>query len=222
MRDELLRTILDPEHTAVVTTGVQRGNLNSASGLPALANEIARAGTVAAMARVCNAARTIGVRVLHCTLESRLDGAGQVANCRVLAAYSRNVRDASRTRALQTGSDDAKIPAELGPDPRDIVVSRLHGITPFPSTPLDQILRNLGVRTIVATGVSVNLNVMGLVLNAADLGYQVVLVRDAVAGVPAQYAQDVIDNSLSMVSTVVTVDQLLSLWPDVPLSAIRA
>ena len=58
--------------------------------------------------------------------------------------------------------------------PGDIVVPRLHGMTPFTSTSLDQILRNLGVRTVVATGVSVNLGVFGMALTALDLGYQVI------------------------------------------------
>jgi nicotinamidase-related amidase len=83
-------------------------------------------------------------------------------------------------------------------------------MTPFTSTSLDQILRNLGVTTVVATGVSVNLGVFGMALSALDLGYQVVLVRDAVAGVPAEYAQAVIDQSLSMIATVVTADELLA------------
>ena len=43
--------------------------------------------------------------------------------------------------------------------------------------------------TVVATGVSVNVGIMGLCLSAVDLGYQVVLVRDAVAGVPAEYGK---------------------------------
>jgi nicotinamidase-related amidase len=64
----------------------------------------------------------------------------------------------------------------------------------------------------VATGVSVNLGVFGLVLTALDLGYQVVLVRDAVAGLPVEYAQSVIDNSLMLISTVVTSDELLGAW----------
>ncbi len=85
-------------------------------------------------------------------------------------------------------------------------------MTPFMSTSLDQILRNLGVRTVVVTGVSVNLGVMGMVMSAVDLGYQVVLARDAVAGVPVEYAQAVIENSLSLLATVVTSDELLAAW----------
>jgi biuret amidohydrolase len=84
------------------------------------------------------------------------------------------------------------------------------GMTPFTSTSLDQILRNLGIKTVIATGVSVNLGVSGMTITATDLGYNVVLVRDAVAGVPAEYAQAVIQQTLSMIATVVTSDDLLA------------
>ena len=87
-------------------------------------------------------------------------------------------------------------------------------MTPFTSTSLDQILRNLGIKTVIATGVSVNLGVYGMVLSAVDLGYQVVLVRDAVAGLPADLAQAVIDESLSLVATVVTSEDLLAVLGD--------
>ncbi len=97
-------------------------------------------------------------------------------------------------------------------DPRDIVVPRLHGMTPFTSTSLDQILRNLGVRTVVATGVSVNLGVFGMALTALDLGYQVVIPTDAVAGVPREYADAVLEHSLSLIATLTTTDELLALW----------
>ncbi|MYE98427.1 MAG: cysteine hydrolase, partial [Acidimicrobiaceae bacterium] len=77
---------------------------------------------------------------------------------------------------------------------------------------LDQTLRNLGVTTVVATGVSVNVGIMGLCLSAVDLGYQVVLGRDAVAGVPAEYEEAVIEHPLAMVATVVTSAELLEAW----------
>ena len=50
------------------------------------------------------------------------------------------------------------------------------------STSLDPVLRNLGVTTIVAAGVSVNVAIMGFMFEAVNLGYQFVLPRDAVAG----------------------------------------
>jgi nicotinamidase-related amidase len=85
-------------------------------------------------------------------------------------------------------------------------------MTPFTSTSLDQILRNLGVTTVVATGNSVNIGVLGLVMVAVDLGYQVVVVRDAVAGVPKAYADAVLDNTIALLATIVTTDELLAAW----------
>jgi len=141
---------------------------------------------------------------------SRPDGAGGATNCKIFALSERMRREQGST-PTDLGTPGAELVAGLA-DLRDVVVPRLHGMTPFTSTSLDQILRNLGVRTVVATGVSVNLGVVGMVMSAVDLGYQVVLVRDAVAGVPVEYAQAVIENSLSLLATVVTSDELLAAW----------
>ena len=133
--------------------------------------------------------------MVHCTNQTRPDGAGGAVNCRILGLADR-LRREHGIAPTQAGTDGARLVPELGEDPRDLVVARWHGLTPFTSTPLDQTLRNLDIRTVVATGVSVNVGILGLCLSAADLGYQVVLVRDAVAGVPAGYAESVIENTL--------------------------
>jgi nicotinamidase-related amidase len=129
-------------------------------------------------------------------------------NCRIFAASER-IRQETGHTATEAGSAGAALVDGLL-DPRDIVVPRLTGMTPFTSTSLDQLLRNLGVKTVVATGVSVNLGIFGMAMTALDLGYQVVVVRDAVAGVPYEYAQAVIDQSLSLVATVTTADELIA------------
>ena len=85
-------------------------------------------------------------------------------------------------------------------------------MTPFTSTALDQMLRNMGVTTVVATGNSVNIGVLGLVMSAVDLGYQVVVPRDAVAGVPVSYANAVLDNTITMLATVTTTNDLIAAW----------
>ena len=90
--------------------------------------------------------------------------------------------------------------------------SRLHGVSPFSGTSLDTWLRSLGVGTVVATGVSVNLGVLGLVIEACNLGYQVVVPRDTVAGIPAEYADAVLDNTFPLITTLTTTDELLAAW----------
>ena len=94
----------------------------------------------------------------------------------------------------------------------DLVVSRLHGLTPFTGTSLDQLLRNLDITTVVATGASVNVGVLGLVLSAVDLGYQVVVPTDAVAGIPTDYADAVLANTVSLLATLTTSAELVAAW----------
>jgi biuret amidohydrolase len=209
-REAFLRSIVDPASTAVLTMELQEGVVGAGALLQALVDEVQRSDLLGVARRVCDAARDVGARVVHCTAVSRPDGAGGATNCKIFALSERMRRERGST-PTDLGTPGAELVAGLE-DPRDIVVPRLHGMTPFMSTSLDQILRNLGVRTVVATGVSVNLGVLGMVMSAVDLGYQVVLVRDAVVGVPVEYADAVIDNSLSLLATVVTSDELLGMW----------
>jgi len=212
--DERLRAILEPSTTAVLTMELQEGVVGEGALMRALVDEVTGSGVLDNVRRVCNAARSAGARVVHCTKVSRADGAGEVVNCKIFALGERQKRDQGYG-ATDLGTAGAELVAGLE-DPRDVVVPRLHGMTPFTSTSLDQILRNLGVRTVVATGVSVNLGIFGMALSALDLGYQVVIPRDAVAGVPREYADAVLDNSLSLIATLTTADQLLDAWAGAP------
>ncbi len=206
-----LTQLVDPAHTALLTMEVQVGVVGDGALLPALVDQCREQGMLPRLGALCSAARAAGVRVVHNTVENRPDGAGFIANCKIFALSEKQTA-ATGVRQMTIGSPTAALVPELDVQPEDIVVGRLHGMTPFTSTALDQILRNLGVTTVIATGVSVNLGVTGMVLGALDRGYQVVLPRDCVAGVPDEYAQAVIDNSLSLVSTITTAQDVMSAW----------
>jgi biuret amidohydrolase len=203
-----LRRVVDPAHTAVLTMELQNGIVGPDALLPDLVVEVERIGMLDVVRRVCDAARAAGVRVVHCTHQARADGAGATVNCRIFALSERMRRETGHS-ATEIGSPGAELVAGLE-DPRDILVPRITGMTPFTSTSLDQILRNLGITTVIATGVSINLGIFGMAMTALDLGYQVVIVRDAVAGVPPEFAQAVLDESLSLISTVVTADDVVA------------
>ena len=158
---------------------IQRGVIGDLSSFPQLAEAAQRVGVVPNTARLLRAARSLRLPVVHCTAEFRADRAGTTVNCQLVAAVLRNPDH------LLAGTAATEIIAELGPEPSDLVSPRLHGVSPFTGTSLDTWLRNLGVRTVVATGVSVNLGVLGLAIEAVNLGYTVVVPRDAVAGHPA-------------------------------------
>jgi nicotinamidase-related amidase len=198
--------LLAPEHTAVLTMESQRGIVGDLAMMVVLRDEIEAKGSLRTAGKICARAREVGSRVVHCTVENRPDRAGGTANCRMLAA------GANSPVGLQIGSPAVEIVPELGQDERDIVVSRVHGMTPFTGTSLDQILRNLGVTTIVATGQSVNIGIVGMVMGAVDRGYQVVVPHDAVAGVPADYADAMMEHTIGYLATVVDSDTLLDCW----------
>ena len=185
---------------------LQRGVAGDLSAHRELVEAAERAGVVPNTARLLGVARSLGIPVVHCTAEFRADRAGTTVNCQLVAAALR------RPEHLLTGTPATQIMPELGPEPGDLVSSRLHGVSPFTGTSLDTWLRNLGVRTVVATGVSVNLGVLGLAIEAVNLGYQVVVPRDAVAGIPQAYADAVLDNTFPLISTVTTVDLLIRAW----------
>ena len=92
------------------------------------------------------------------------------------------------------------------------MLPRVHGLGPMAGTELDPVLRNMGVSTVVAVGVSVNVAIQNLAFDAVNNGYQVVIPRDAVAGVPADYAEAILDNTLSLVATLTTTADLARLW----------
>jgi nicotinamidase-related amidase len=185
---------------------MQRGVVGDLSPIPELADEVERAGVVKRAAELLGAARAHDARVVHCTAEFRADRAGSATNCPMLAVMAR------QPGHLLVGSDAARVVDTLGPEPGDLVSSRLHGISPFTGTALDATLRNLGVTTVVATGVSVNLGVLGLAIEAVNLGYRVVVATDAVAGVPRDYADLVMNNTIALLATRASVTEIVHAW----------
>ncbi len=206
-----LAGLLIPETTAVLTMELQNGVVGTGALMAALVEEVERVGVRPTAGRLCTAARDRGIQVVHCVAENRADGRGATDNCKVFAMNNRLRRETGST-PIDQGTDGAKLVAELGPDDRDIVVARIHGLTPFTQTSLDQILRNMSIRTLVVTGVSVNLGIFGTVMSAIDLGYNVVIVRDGVCGVPREYAEAVLENSLSLLATIATADDVIAAW----------
>jgi biuret amidohydrolase len=200
-----LADLVDPRHTALVTQECQNGVLGDRAVFPQLA-EIAHREMVPNAARLAKAARATGAPVIHCVAVKRPDGRGSNTNARLfLAARKASVR-------LIDGSDATQVIPEIGVEESDIVLRRLHGLGPMGGTDLDAVLRNLGVRTIVGVGVSVNVGMTSFVMDAVNAGYQFVLPRDAVAGVPESYAEAMIENTLSLLATVVKADDLLAVW----------
>lgn len=194
---------LDTTRTAVVTMELQRGICGDLASFPALRDAVA--GVVSDNARrLLDHARAVGVPVVHCTFSVRADRAGTRLDLPLMAAARKN------PEYLLHGSDATELLPELRPHPTDILVDRHHGVSPFGGTSLHSILTERGVHTLVVVGVSLNVGIPGLVIEAVNLGYSVVVARDAVAGFPADYAAAVLANTLSAISRIESVDEITS------------
>ncbi|MBS1837000.1 MAG: cysteine hydrolase [Actinobacteria bacterium] len=183
---------------------LERGVVGDLATLTQLADAARERGTLEACGRLVAAARDRDVPVVHCIAQWRADRRGTVLNTPLTTSLARNPAQ------ILEGTAAVELVAELGDTSGDLRSIRRHGLTPFTGTDLDALLRSLEVTTVVACGVSLNVGVLGLCLNAADLGYRVVVPSDAVVGVPADYGDDVVRNTLAMLATITTVDELVS------------
>ena len=88
--------------------------------------------------------------------------------------------DSNGSHVLEKDSWAAAVVDELKPLPDDICVDK-YRISGFWDTPLDSILRNLGVRTILFAGVNTDQCVLHTLTDANFLGYGCVLLEDCCA-----------------------------------------
>lgn len=201
-----LAELADPRHTALLIMEMQRGVVGDVARFPELAAACADRDVVGNTTRLAKAARSAGVPVVHCTAAFRADRAGShTGNCPFVTVL---LRDPDH---MLEGGPAVEVLPELH-DAGDLESRRYHGFSPFTGTSLDQTLRSLGVRTVVATGVSLNLGIPGLCLEAVNLGYRAVAATDAMAGVPADYADAVLANTISLLATCVASRTLENLW----------
>ncbi|MFI5618525.1 cysteine hydrolase family protein [Streptomyces sp. NPDC051567] len=197
---------LDPATTALLTVECQNGVVGEEGALPELAAEARGSGMLGRVAALVDAAHGAGVQVVHAVAERRPDGVGANSNARLFRAAGR-----LPVRQL-AGSLAVEVAAPIVVAGRDLVVRRLHGLSPMAGTGLDALLRNLGVRTLVVTGVSSNIAIPNTVFDAVNLGYRVVVPADAIAGVPAAYTAEVVRHSLALVADITTTEVLLKEW----------
>jgi len=200
-----LTSLLAPSQTALLVMECQEGVIGGGGKLGALAEAVRRHGVVERIRRLLEAARPARVRVFYLNAARRPDSAGAAANCLLLAL-------GRKSEPLVPGSPRQTVVAELAPQEGDFVVNRFHGVTPFHATEVDQLLRNLGVRTVVVTGVSVNVGITGLTIESVNAGYQVVLPRDAVTGTPDEYVDAVFQNTLRLLATVTSSEEVIAAW----------
>jgi len=141
------------------------------------------AETLPNMQKLQSACRDSGVEVMYTTIESLTkDGRDRSLDYKITGFN------------VAKGSWDGKVLDAIAPGDDEIVLSKTSSSV-FISTHIDYILRNLGVRQLVISGLITDQCVEGAVRDACDLGYLVTLVSDACL----TYSQERQDHSLATI-----------------------
>ena len=198
----MVRGLDSGERAALVICECQRGVLDRSLAIfPGLAEEAEARGMLANIARLATAFRARQLPVVHAHVAHRPDFGGTVVNSMV-AARSR------KAQSMRAGTPDVDPMDGAVPEPSDYVSLRRSGLGMWYGTDLDATLRNLGVETVVLSGVSTNLALFAGAIGAVDRGYQAVLAEDASAGAAPELHEWMITNALPLVATVASADDI--------------
>jgi nicotinamidase-related amidase len=203
-----LGELIDPAHTAVVISEMQRGIIGDLAApiMQPQAKDIRERGVIDNLRRLIDGTRNNEVRVVHATLQLRKDRVGIAVNTPLMGAMLKD------PNYLLVGSDQAEVLPELDLREEDIVAGRIHGMSAFTGTELDPILRSLGTKTIIIGGLSLNEAIIGMAIEAVNIGYRIVIARDAAAGFPESFQEDMYKYAFALLGAVVPVDEILAAW----------
>jgi nicotinamidase-related amidase len=214
---------LDPWSTALLIVDMQEYFLNPASpfsrayertvpGVLGHFQERGRGVVEPSLRRLLDVFRAQGLRVVYTTVASELpDGSDLMPIFQQRNATSRaEVGDA----AIPPRADAwARIVAALEPRPGELVVNKTTYGT-FSSTGLDHALRSLGITALIVGGVVTNVCVETTARDAADRGYDVVLLDDGCAALSPEIHEATLLSFQGPFGRVRTADEVLALLKD--------
>lgn len=194
---------LEPSRCAVVVFECQQMVLGDDVPYRGLA-DAARDGMLDRLAALLEAARRNGAHVVYCTMSSREGGLGSPKT---------PMLDRARAAGMTSNASlDRSIVPEVAPVEGDVIVDRTHGMSGFHGTELDPCLRAMGIETVIPTGVSANLGVLGTSIEAVNHGYRLVIPSDCIAADPPDYGEQMMRYSYRNLGYVTTSDVVIGVW----------
>jgi len=180
---------IDPKETAVIVVDMQNDFLSEGGMFARAGADIAPGRTtIEPTARVLEAARRAGMKVIYLKMEFQTDlsdaGNEDAPNLiRHLAfgvGQAVSAPDGTNSRVLIKDTWNTEVVPELAPQPNDIVMSK-HRYSGFFETELDSVLRESSVRNIIFIGVTTSVCVESTLRDAFFRDYKCLLLSDCVA-----------------------------------------
>lgn len=180
---------LSPQHTALVVVDLQYASGSRSHGLGRRLQESGRADegdyrftriettVVPNVQRLLSVARETGTRVVYLTVGSELPDYSDLP---------RHMLGLAQWVGNTAGHREHEILDEVRPHPGELVLNKTT-TSGFNSAPLDHALRAFGIRSIVIVGISTNSCVETTARDAADLGYETLVVEDACGAARQEY-----------------------------------
>jgi nicotinamidase-related amidase len=162
-------------------------------------------GCVPHMLQVLNAAREAGLRVFYAP--HRRYRPGDYESWKYVtpiqkAAWSR--------KAFEFGTWGGEFRSEFAPRPGEIVVNEHWGSSAFANTDLDLQLKKHGIHRLIVIGLIAHTCIEATVRYAAELGYDVTVVKDATASYSADHMHAALDiNMPNYASAVMSANEIV-------------
>ena len=162
-------------------------------------------GTIPHVKRLAEAFRTAGRPVVYIAIMVKPDYSDAQFPYWRLGLHP----DASH-KGIVEGTWGAQIVDELQPRPGEHLVIK-KGFGGFANTPLDTILRNMGVTTCVVAGVTTCVCVSTTVRGGVEHNYRMILVKDAVAEINRHTHEAELQTMARLFADVQTTDEVVAM-----------
>ncbi|MFQ5917028.1 MAG: cysteine hydrolase family protein [Candidatus Binatia bacterium] len=152
--------------------------------------------------RLLEAARRAGLKVIYVVVQFR-PGHPEVPRTGQLfqALVEHN--------ALVEDTWGATIHPAVAPQAGEAVVTK-RGVSAFAASDLSALLRTAGINTLLLTGVATNFVVEGTAREAADRGYNVMIVQDCCASMSLEAHEVVLKTALPFLVTIITSEEVMA------------
>jgi nicotinamidase-related amidase len=196
---------LDPERAALLVVELQNDMVHESKigekGLGAgLAEAVHRRGVLPRVAKLLAAARARGVPIFYINVENKPGFPRPRA--RIFDVASR------RGPVLVEGTWGAETHAAVKPEPADFVMRRTCSMDGSHGSGLYAILAQLRREQLLVMGISTTLAVEGMVRASLNRGYEMFVVEDCCAGLPQEWHDWSIQNTLPLLATITRADDV--------------
>jgi ureidoacrylate peracid hydrolase len=163
-------------------------------------------GCVPHMGQVLGAARRTGIRVFYAM--HRRYRPGDYETWEYIAPIQ---RAAWSRKSFEYGTWGGEIRAEFEPHPGDIVAAEHWCSSGFANTDLDLQLKKHGIHKLIVMGLIAHTCVEATVRYAAELGYEVTVVKDATASYSDEHMHAALEvNIPNYASAIVTTNEIVA------------